>query len=146
MDIILNVLISIILIFLLFNCIGIDKYSQNINIIHNRCELNEITKYSQLQTNKRVEGGKLVEYSGKLYCEYWCNPDKKHGNYILDPKKIKYYDGKPLQYGKDIHEHDFPIIIPDGCIEKTHIYFDIDNLKFLFNKLKINIKCLLLII
>ena len=132
---ILNIIYIITFIFLLCNCIGKDKYSQNINIIHNRSELDQFYKYSQIQYKQKVENGKLIECESKYCCEFWCNPPKKHGNYILDPSKMKYYEGKKIEYGKDIHEYDFPIIIPNGCIEKTHLYFDIDNLKYLFSHL-----------
>lgn len=116
---------------LLLNCIGIDQYSQNINIIHNRFELNNFDKYSEQQFKEKIKDGKIVECSGKCYCEFWCNPNKKHRKYVLDPQKMKIYEGKSLQYGIDIHEYDFPIVIPNGCIEKKHIYIDIDNLKYL---------------
>ena len=135
LQIILNIIYIIVFILLLCNCIGYDKYSQNINIIHNRSELDQFYKYSQQQFYQKFKYGKIIECSGKYYCEFWCNPLKKHGNYILDSSKMRSYEGKSLQYGKDIHEYDFPIIIPNGYIEKTHIYFDIDNVKFLFSNL-----------
>lgn len=134
-----EIILIIVVLVLLVNSIRIDNYSQNINIIYNRSELNQFYKYSQQQFKQIVKDTKLVECSSKFYCEYWCNPNKRQGKYILDPYKMKKYEGKSLQYGIDIHEYDFPIIIPNGYIEKRHIYIDLgnfnDNLKFIFDKL-----------